>query len=105
MGLSLNFFRPTPHRVFHYENRYYDPKKEAMAERYAELEREKKGKSDDYVPGRIIRTKMRHNMYHNTKDSGKVFMNRVVILISILILIILAIYLTDGLSVLLTPVK
>jgi len=104
MGFSFNFFRSTPHRVFHFDPRYFDPKKEAMDERYARLDDAQKAKEDRYIPGKYIRTNMRRNLYGNKKDSGKVLAVRVVILVSLFILIMLAYYLTGGLGVLLTPI-
>lgn len=103
MGFTFNFFRSTPHRVFHYDPRYYDPKKEAMEERYARLSDEEKAKEGKYIPGKYIRTHMRNNLYKNKKDSGKVLAIRLVILVSIIVLLVAAYYLTGGLGFLLTP--
>ncbi len=105
MGLSFNLFKSTPHRVFHYEPRYYDPKKEAMEERYARLNDDGKSKEDKYIPGKFIRTHMRNNMYKNKKDVTKTLLIRIVILASLVILLMAAFYLTDGLGFLLTPTK
>ncbi|MBP9018746.1 MAG: hypothetical protein ABFC18_00810 [Rikenellaceae bacterium] len=106
MSFSFNFFRPTPHKVFHYEPKYYDPKKEAMEERYAQLN-EEKGKSKDgkYIPGKYIRTHMRNDVYKNKKDPGKVLTTRLIILISLVILFAIAFYLADGLGFILTSSK
>ncbi|MCK9305561.1 MAG: hypothetical protein PHP30_09770 [Bacteroidales bacterium] len=103
MAINLSFFRKTPHRVFHYEYRYYDPKKEAMEERLARLNEKEMVKNGKYVPGRYIRTHMRKNFHGNRSDSGKTLLLRIVILASLAILIIAAYYLADGFAFLLTP--
>ena len=105
MALNFSFFRKTPHRVYHYEYRYYDPRKEAMEERLARLHEGEMAKKGIYVPGRFIRTHMRKNIYGNRKDSGKMFITRIVILLSLAVLIIAAYYLADGLAFLLTPTR
>jgi len=104
MGFSFNFFRSTPHRVFHYDPRYFDPKKEAMDERYSRLDDAQKTKEGKYIPGKYIRNNMRRNLYGNKKDSGKVLAVRVIILASIVVLLMAAYYLTGGLGVLLSPI-
>ncbi len=103
MAFNFNFFKSTPHRVYHYEYRYHDPKKEAREERFARLKGEEPAKKGVYVPGRYIRNNMRKNFHGNRSISGKTFLIRLVVLLSLVIMIIAAYYLADGFAFLLTP--
>lgn len=83
MGLNFSFFKTPKHRVFNYQPRYYDPRKEALDERIARAREEEKGKEHDYVPGRNIRTNFRKAVYENRKQAGSPFVMRIIVLISI----------------------
>ncbi len=96
MALNFNFFRSTPHRVFNYEYRYYDPKKEAREERIARIQGEDQAKKGVYVPGRYIRNNMRKNFHGNRSISGNTFLLRIIILLGLVAMILAAYYLADG---------
>ncbi len=103
MAINFKFFRSTPHRVYHYEYRYHDPKKEAREERIARIQEEEQAKKGVYVPGRYIRHNMRKNFHGNRSISGNTLLMRIVILLGLVAVILAAYYLADGFAFLLTP--
>jgi len=92
MAFNLSFFKTPKHRVFNYQPLYYDEKKEAMQERYARQHEEEKGKEQGYIPGRLLRGNLRRAVYHNRRGTGSVLLNRIIILVSLIILLFVAYY-------------
>jgi len=92
MALNLSFFRTPKHRVFNYQPLYYDEKKEAMAERYARVHEDEKGNDVGYIPGRLVRSKLRKAVYGNRRNAGSVLLTRMIIAGSIVVLIFVAYY-------------
>jgi len=86
MGLNFSFFKTPKHRVFNYQPRYYDARKEALEERIARAREQQGGKEHEYIPGKNIRNNFRKAIYENRKQPGSPMILRVVILLSILAL-------------------
>lgn len=101
MGLKISFFKTPQHRVFHYEPRYWDERKERMEERYKEAEREKAlkegrpWKDENYVPGQNIRGKMKELADANKHHAVKPVISRVITAITLVLLFVLLYYVAD----------
>ena len=111
MAIRFTFF-PTPqHKVFHYEPRYYDPRKERLEQLYEkygktpegmkkaeeELAAEKEAPSKDYVPGSRIRGAFSRSVEESRRAEGNQKVKKILTLITILAAIVVAYYLSQGL--------
>ncbi len=96
MGLNLSFFKTPKHRVYNYQPRYYDARKEALKERVAKAEQEAAKGTDKYIPGKTIRNNFRKAIYENRKQAGSPTLMRVVILLSILALAVAMYYVAQS---------
>lgn len=120
MAIRFSFF-PTPeHKVFHYEPRYYDPRKERLEQLYEkygktpegmkkaedELAAEQAasgdqasqpGVSKDYVPGSRIRGAFTRSVDESRRSEGNQKVKKILTLITILAAIVVAYYLSQGL--------
>ena len=119
MAIRFSFF-PTPeHKVFHYEPRYYDARKERLEQLYEkygktpegmkkaeeELAAEQADAADgdqsavhsDYVPGSRIRGAFTRSVQENRRAEGNQKVKKILTLITILAAIVVAYYLSQGL--------
>ena len=120
MAIRFNFF-PTPeHKVFHYEPRYYDPRKERLEQLYEKYGKTPEGmkKAEDefaaeqaasggqasqpgvsmeYVPGSRIRGAFTRSVEESRRSEGSQKVKKILTLITILAAIVVAYYLSQGL--------
>ena len=71
MGFNFGFFGTPEHRVFKYRPRYYDEQKEALKERFGEVD----GSADrnggkPYTPGSIVKGSFRDGKYQQTRPGA-----------------------------------
>ncbi len=71
MGFNFSFFGESEHRVFNYRPRYYDEEKEALKEKFGEVDGSREQEKSAYVPGSYIKGSMRGGNYKKTKGSNK----------------------------------
>ena len=96
MGLNFSFFKTPTHRVFNYQPRHYDPRKEKMQERYDEAAKAKADEegrewtNERYFPGRNIRGKIRDSKKRKHAMDAKT--RRIVGGISLLLLFVVLYY-------------
>lgn len=70
MGLfNFGFFGTQEHRVFNYRPRYYDEEKEALKEKFGDVDGTKE---KSYAPGSYIRGSLRNGKYSKTRGANKV---------------------------------
>lgn len=98
MGFNFSLFSLPKHRAFNYQPLYFDEKKEKMEERFSRLHEEEKGKDPGYIPGRLLRGKLRKAVYHNRRSPGSVMLNRIIILVFLVVLLVAAYYLSKSLG-------
>lgn len=120
MAIRFSFF-PTPeHKVFHYEPRYYDARKERLEQLYekygktpegmkkaeeelaaeqqsAAADGEQPAVHSDYVPGSRIRGAFTRSVQENRRAEGNQKVKKILTLITILAAIVVAYYLSQGL--------
>ena len=121
MAIRFTFF-PTPqHKVFHYEPRYYDPRKERLEQLYEKYGKTPEGmkkaeeelaaeqtaagadpaaqpaSSKDYVPGSRIRGAFTRSVEESRRAEGNQKVKKILTLITILAAIVVAYYLSQGL--------
>lgn len=102
MALNLGFFNNPKYRVFDYQPRYYNARKEALDDKIEAVRREHEGdrsKDRDYISGRNIRGKIQKKLYHNRKQSGSVFFNRIIVFVTLLGLVAVLYYVAKLLGV------
>jgi hypothetical protein len=111
---NISFFKTPSHRVFKYTPRYYDERKERLAEVY-----KKYGKSPDgtpidpsqlttngesttstkeYVPGESIRGAFRKGVVQTRRQAGNQKIKKIITLITFLALMVAAYYIAIGLG-------
>lgn len=117
MAIRISFF-PTPeHKVFHYEPKYYDPRKERLEQLYEKYGRTPEGmkkaeeeiaaetaaeKPKNYVPGQNIRGAFSRSLEESRKAEGSQKAKKIFTLITVAAAIIVAYYLAEGLAKLLS---
>lgn len=69
MGFNFSFFGTQEHRVFTYKPRYYDPEKEALKEKFGEVDGSRK--EEKYVPGTLLKGSFRDGNYQRTRGANK----------------------------------
>lgn len=89
MGL---FFKTPKHRVFNYQPRYYDPRKEAIEEK---IENQRKRDAGEYVPGDNVRKGFRRIKYESKRGGGPSTLIRLVSVISLAVLVYVLMRFTD----------
>jgi len=102
MALNLGFFNNPKHRVFDYQPRYYDARKEALDEKIQAAHREHDGdrsKDRDYISGRNIRGKIQKKLYYNRKQAGSVYFNRIIVFVTLIGLVAVLYYVAKLLGV------
>jgi len=120
MALRLTLFNSPKHKVFNYQPLYFDPEKEKREQRRAQFhfkkeeETQNTGASIDtqtnpeikvrtreerlYYPGKNIRGSFQRALSENRRSPGDNRFVRIVLILSIVILFIAAIYLADGMK-------
>jgi len=102
MAFRISFFRTPQHRVFNYKPRYWNPEKEAFEERIRQsrekVAAEKRNEDKPYIPGGSIRGSFqrRHEVERRYPARQKII--RAIIVVSLIVIIILALYLTQAFS-------
>ena len=68
----MSFFSPYKRRAnsFNYRPRYYDPDREEREQRRAELRGERSDDTEEYTPGKYIRTQRAARAERRAKDEG-----------------------------------
>ncbi len=101
MAVNFSFFKIPEHRVFHYEPRYYDARKERREALVKDLQREKAKQAgmeledELYVPGKLIRGKFREAAEQNRRQPFKPTTMRLISYISLAIFFIFLIFFGD----------
>ncbi len=101
MAVNFSFFKIPEHKVFHYEPRFYDPRKEHRDEVAREAKREKamkegvELKDDTYVPGKMLHGKFREMAEQNRRQPFKPTTMRLVSYISLAIFFIFMFFFGD----------
>lgn len=117
--MGITFFKTPSHRVFNYTPRYYDEKKDKMKERFVKYGKDPESmntpystetpqseaptetnKDHQYVPGASIRGSFsrKHNVGDNRKSAGNSKTKMFIMLITLAGAVIVAVYLSQGLS-------
>lgn len=99
--MIFSLFKTPSHRVFHYEPRFYDERAERREEVAEEAQREKalregkEWKDERYIPGKHIRGKIRAAQENNRRHDMSKMTQRVISLITIVILFVVLVYFAD----------
>lgn len=89
MAFNFSFVKLPKHRVFNYQPRYYDERKEKMAERYAEKDRAMGIVNEEkYVSGKNIRGKMRSISTNTRKQAMNKSVSRIINILSLLAMMV-----------------
>ncbi len=111
---NINFFKTPSHRVFHYTPRYYDERKERLAEVYKKYGKNPDGtpidpsqeKTDrqsatttkEYVPGERIRGSFSKSVEQHRRQAGNQKIKKLITLITLVALMVVAYYVAIGLG-------
>ncbi len=111
---NINFFKTPSHRVFHYTPRYYDERKERIANIYKKygknpdgtpIDPSKETKDDQgatytkpYVPGESIRGSFRKGIEKHRREAGNKKVKRIITLITFAALAVAIYYVAIGLG-------
>ncbi len=70
---NFSFFGESEHRVFNYRPMYYDEEKEALKDKFGEVDgsKEAERKKEGYVPGSYVKGSMRGGNYKRTTGANK----------------------------------
>lgn len=102
MAFRISFFRTPQHRVFNYKPVYWDPEKEAFEERVKKSREKiaatKKNEDKPYVPGGSIRGSFQKRHEVERRYPARQKLIRAIIVISLIVIMVLAVYLTQGFS-------
>ncbi len=96
MASIFGFFGDGEHRVFNYRPRYYDEEKEALKEKFGEVDGSKE--KGEYVPGSYIKGSFRGGNYRRTKLVTKG--QRIIGIIGLLLVFVILILLVRFFSIL-----
>ena len=89
--MNISFFKTPSHRVFHYEPRYYDERKEHREAVRQEALREKairegkEWKDESYQPGKYIKGRLQEQARNSRKGSLNKNLTRIIGLVSVAI--------------------
>ncbi len=89
MPFNISFFKTPKHRVFHYEPRYYDERREHREMVRREALREKavkegrEWKDDSYKPGQYISGKLQEQLHNGRRNSLSNNLTRLIGLVSV----------------------
>ena len=71
MGIfNFSFFGSGEYRVFNYRPRYYDPEKEALKQKFGDVDGSNEKKA--YTPGMYIKGSLRNGRYQKTRGANKI---------------------------------
>ncbi len=109
MAFRISFFKSPQHRVFHYSPLFWNPEKEEFDKRVARSREEVKAAQETqerrYVPGSNIRGSFKKNMEVQRRAPKNQNVVRWVVLISLIVIMIAAVYFTQGISYLMSLIK
>jgi len=80
MGFNFGFFGTPQHREFNYKPVYYDPEKEALKERFGDIDgrnaaEKKEGEAEEpkktYVPGQYVKGSITDRNYRVERGANK----------------------------------
>ncbi len=102
MAFRISFFHTPQHRVFNYRPRYWNPEKEAFEERIKQsrekVAAEKRNEDKPYVPGGSIRGSFQRSHEVARRYPARQKLIRAIIIISLIVIMIMALYLTQAFS-------
>ena len=103
MAFRISFFKTQPHRVFTYKPRFWNPQKEEFEARVRNAREKYQGTKEEdgkqtYVPGASIRGSYSKHYQVSRRYPARQKLIRAVIIIAIVIILIMAFYLTDAYS-------
>lgn len=96
--MNISFFKTPRHRVFHYEPRYWDERKERREQvkndalREKALREGKEWKDESYRPGMFISGRLQEQARNNRRGSLNKNLTRIIGLVSVLIFFAFLIY-------------
>lgn len=109
MAFRISFFKTPQHRAFHYSPLYWNPDKEEFEERVAhsreEAKAEKETQERHYVPGSSIRGSFKKNIEIQRRTPKNQGIIRWIVIVSLVVIMIAAVYFTQGLSHLMNLAK
>ena len=102
MAFRISFFRTPKHRVFNYKPMYWNPEKEAFEERIKRTREtvaaQKKDEDKPYIPGGSIRGSFRASYHVERRYPARQKLVRAVIVISLVVIMLMAVYFTQAFS-------
>ena len=98
MAFRFTFFNTPKPRVFNYQPLYFDPEKERWEQRKAQLYPKTAEEARLFRPGGQIRGSFQRARFESRRKTGENRYIRAVVIISIVVLFIAALYLADGVS-------
>ena len=102
MAFRISFFRTPKHRVFNYKPRYWNPEKEAFEERIKQsrekVAAEKRNEDKPYIPGGSIRGSFQHRHEVERRYPARQKIIRAIIVVSLVVIMVMALYLTQAFS-------
>ena len=107
--MNISFFKTPSHRVFHYEPRYYDERKEHREAVRQEALREKairegkEWKDESYQPGKYIKGRLQEQVRNNRR--GSLNKTRIIGLVSVAIFFAFLIYFAKYFTVFLESMR
>ena len=90
--MNISFFKTPSHRVFHYEPRYWDERKEQEALREKALKEGKEWKDESYQPGKYIKGRLQEQARNSRRGSLSKNLTRIIGLVSVAIFLAFLIY-------------
>ena len=99
--MRISFFNLPEHRVFNYKPRYYDESKEHIDQLRQKYAKDENGERK-YIPGMSIREAYRKGIEGERKPAGNAKLKNVILLVSLLAVFVVAYYVAQGLSDLLS---
>ena len=118
--MNISFFKTPSHRVFHYEPRYYDERKEHREAVRQEALREKaikealrekairegkEWKDESYQPGKYIKGRLQEQVRNNRRGSLNKNLTRIIGLVSVAIFFAFLIYFAKYFTVFLESMR
>ncbi len=96
MAFNFGFFGTQEHRVFNYRPRYYDEEKEALKEKFGNVDGSKE--KGTYVPGSYIKGSFRGGNYQRTRGANKA--QKIIGFVGIILFFIVLVYLVKFFEIL-----
>jgi hypothetical protein len=109
--MNISFFKTPSHRVFHYEPRYWDERKERREQvrqdalREKALREGKEWKDESYQPGKYIKGRLQEQARNSRKGSLNKNLTRIIGLVSVAIFFAFLIYFAKYFTVFLESMR